>query len=113
MVEFNFVLFQLIQLVILLGGISFCEGEFIMLIILVILGMDVEYFWNIFFGINIFSGSDNMLEVFNLDIGDDGMYCVYVVCGDCVSILLFLCDIIVNLILNIMLNSNSLVCVGD
>ena len=112
-VELNFVPPQPTQPVTLSGGTSFCEGESITLITSAIPGMDVEYFWNTPFGTNISSGNDNMLEVPNLDIGDDGMYRVYVVRGDCASTLSPPRDITVNPIPNITLNSNSPVCAGD
>ena len=112
-VDLNFIPPQLTQPVTLSGGTSFCEGETITLITSAVPGTDVTYFWNTPAGNNISTGSDNMLVVPAVNVGDGGSYRVYVVRQGCASSLSPPRNITINPIPNVTLTNNSPVCAGD
>jgi gliding motility-associated-like protein len=112
-VDLNFVPNQLTQPMTLSGETSFCEGENITLVTSPVPGANVQYFWNTPSGMNIPSGSANMLPVDDLNVGDAGLYRVYVVREGCASSLSPPREITVNPIPNVNLTSNSPVCTGD
>ena len=112
-VDLNFIPPQPTQPVTLSGETAFCEGETITLLTTAVPGADVQYFWDTPFGNNIPSGSENMLEVSNLNVGDDGMYRVYVVREGCASDTSAPRMITVNPIPTVILTSNSPICEGE
>ena len=111
--DLNFIPLQPDQPVTQSGATSFCEGETITLITPPVAGADVSYFWNTPFAENFPTGNVNMLEVPDINEGDEGPYQVYVVRGGCASPLSPPREITVNPIPNVTLSSNSPVCEGD
>ncbi len=95
------------------GRTSFCEGESMTIATEPVSGADVEYLWNTPFGNNISTGSQNMLFVPNMDVGDAGEYEVYVIRDGCASGESLMRIITINPIPNVVLTSNSPVCEGD
>jgi gliding motility-associated-like protein len=112
-IDLNFVPAQLTQPVTVSGETSFCEGESFTLITSAVPGSDVTYFWNTPSGNNIPTGSENMLVVPPVNVGDAGNYRVYVVREGCASSLSPPRNITINPIPNVTLTSNSPVCAGD
>ncbi|MEZ4986339.1 MAG: hypothetical protein R2795_15090 [Saprospiraceae bacterium] len=109
--DLNFIPSQPTQPVTISGSNSFCEGEEFTLITSAVTGEEVAYYWETPAGVIV--TNENMLTVDEANVGDDGIYRVYVIRNGCASTLSPPRDITINPIPNILLTSNTPVCEGD